>query len=63
MPKMRTRSTVKKRFRVTAHGLVKRKKVNLRHILTTKDRKRKRRLGKKAIVVPVQAKKLKMMMS
>jgi large subunit ribosomal protein L35 len=63
MPKMKTRSTVKKRFRVTAGGLVKRKKVNLRHILTKKDSKRKRRLGKKAIVNPVQAKKLMMMMA
>jgi large subunit ribosomal protein L35 len=63
MPKMKTRSTVKKRFRVTAGGLVKRKKVNLRHILTKKGSKRKRRLGKKAIVNPVQAKKLMMMMA
>jgi large subunit ribosomal protein L35 len=63
MPKMRTRSTVKKRFRVTASGHVKRKKVNLRHILTTKDSKRRRRLGKKAFVNPVQAKKLMMMIS
>jgi large subunit ribosomal protein L35 len=63
MPKMKTRSTVKKRFRVNAGGLVKRKKVNLRHILTKKTSKRKRRLGKKAIVNPVQAKKLKMMMA
>jgi large subunit ribosomal protein L35 len=63
MPKMRTRSTVKKRFRVTAGGLVKRKKVNLRHILTKKGSKRKRRLGKKAIVIPVQARKLLAMMA
>ena len=63
MPKMKTRSTVKKRFRVTPSGLVKRKKVNLRHILTKKGSKRKRRLGKKAIVNPVQARKLKAMIA
>ena len=62
MPKMRTRSTVKKRFRVTGTGHVKRKKVNLRHILTKKTSKRKRRLGKSALVTPVQARKLKAMM-
>jgi large subunit ribosomal protein L35 len=60
---MRTRSTVKKRFRVTKSGHVKRKKVNLRHILTTKNRKRKRRLGKMALVNPVQARKLMAMIA
>jgi large subunit ribosomal protein L35 len=63
MPKMKTRSTVKKRFRLTASGKVKRKKMNLRHLLTHKNAKRRRRLGRKAMVNPVQAKKLKMMMS
>jgi large subunit ribosomal protein L35 len=63
MPKMRTRSTVKKRFRVTKSGHVKRKKANLRHILTTKNRKRKRRLGKMALVNPVQARKLMAMIA
>jgi len=63
MPKMKTRSTVKKRFRLTAGGKVKRKKMNLRHLLTGKSSKRRRRLGRKAMVNPVQAKKLKMMMS
>jgi large subunit ribosomal protein L35 len=63
MPKMKTRSTVKKRFRLTPSGKVKRKKMNKRHLLTHKSSKRKRRLGRKAIVNPVQGKKLKMMMS
>jgi large subunit ribosomal protein L35 len=63
MPKMKTRSTVKKRFRLTASGKVKRKKMNLRHLLTHKNAKRRRRLGRKAMVNPVQTKKLKMMMS
>jgi large subunit ribosomal protein L35 len=63
MPKMKTRSTVKKRFRLNAAGKVKRKKMNLRHLLTGKNSKRRRRLGRKAMVNPVQAKKLKMMMS
>jgi large subunit ribosomal protein L35 len=63
MPKMKTRSTVKKRFRVTASGRVKRKKAYLRHILTKKNAKRRRRLGRKGMVTPVQAKKLKMMMA
>jgi ribosomal protein L35 len=37
--------------------------MNLRHLLTGKSAKRRRRLGRKAMVNPVQAKKLKMMMS
>ncbi len=50
MPKMKTRSGMKKRVRKTASGLFKHKKQNLRHILTKKNAKRKRHLRKKGII-------------
>lgn len=43
MPKMKTQSGAKKRFRVTAGG-VKRNQAHRRHILTKKSTKRKRHL-------------------
>jgi large subunit ribosomal protein L35 len=42
MPKMKTKSSVKKRFRLTATGLVKAGAGNKRHMLTAKTNKMKR---------------------
>ena len=42
MPKMKTKSAAKKRFKVTASGKVKRAHSGKNHILTKKDRKRKK---------------------
>jgi large subunit ribosomal protein L35 len=50
MPKMKSSSTAKKRFKRTGTGKVRRRKAYLRHILTSKTRKQKRRLGRPAIV-------------
>ena len=62
MPKMKTRKSAAKRFSFTGSGKVKYKKQNLRHILTKKSSKRKRRLRKIGILaaenVPVVRKKL-----
>jgi len=44
MPKMKTHRASAKRFKATATGLFKRGKAYHRHILTSKDRKRKNRL-------------------
>ena len=44
MPKVKTHSGAKKRFRVTANGLVKRGKTGKSHLLTKKSNSRKRRL-------------------
>ncbi|MDR0517993.1 MAG: 50S ribosomal protein L35 [Fibromonadaceae bacterium] len=44
MPKMKTHSGAKKRFRVTGSGNVKYKHSGARHILTKKTTKRKRNL-------------------
>jgi len=46
MPKMKTVSSAKKRFRVTGTGKIKRKKAFHSHILTKKSKKRKRNLTK-----------------
>ena len=50
MPKMKTNSSAKKRFKVTATGKVKRKKAYKRHILTKKSHNRKKQLGKPGYV-------------
>ncbi|TDJ63804.1 MAG: 50S ribosomal protein L35 [Proteobacteria bacterium] len=50
MPKMKTNRGAAKRFRKTASGGFKRRHSHLRHILTTKSRKRKRHLGDGAMV-------------
>ena len=44
MPKMRSHSGAKKRFRVTKSGNVKHGQMGKNHILTKKPRKRKRNL-------------------
>ena len=44
MPKMKTKSGAKKRFKVTASGRVKRAQAFKRHILTKKTTKSKRQL-------------------
>jgi large subunit ribosomal protein L35 len=59
MPKQKTKRSAAKRFRVTATGKIKRKKAYLSHILTSKDRKRKRHLRKPAYVAASDAKNMK----
>ncbi|MBT3383373.1 MAG: 50S ribosomal protein L35 [Prolixibacteraceae bacterium] len=44
MPKMKTNSGAKKRFRLTGTGKIKRKHAYKSHILTKKSKKRKRNL-------------------
>lgn len=44
MPKMKTNSSAKKRFKVTGSGKIKRRRANRNHILTKKGPKRKRHL-------------------
>jgi large subunit ribosomal protein L35 len=61
MPKMKTRSSAKKRFKVTANGHVKRHKAFKSHILNKKDRKRKRSLRKGTLVFKGVEKKVRTM--
>ena len=46
MPKMKTNSSAKKRFKLTGSGKIKRKHAFKSHILTKKATKRKRNLTK-----------------
>lgn len=50
MPKMKTKSSAKKRFTVTGSGKIKRKHAFKSHILTKKATKRKRNLTKAGLV-------------
>jgi len=59
MPKMKTRKSAAKRYKLTGTGKVKYKKQGLRHILTKKSSKRKRKLRKSGILSPVEQKKMK----
>ena len=61
MPKLKTHSGAAKRFKKTASGKVKRGHSHLRHILTSKDKKRKRKLGTQTLVDPADQPKIKRM--
>ena len=50
MPKLKTKSGAKKRFKVSGTGKIMHKHAYKNHILTKKTIKQKRRLGKKAVV-------------
>ena len=52
MPRLKTHRGAAKRFKLTARGKVLRRRSGLRHILTSKRRKRKRKLGRAALVSP-----------
>jgi large subunit ribosomal protein L35 len=61
MPKLKTHSGAAKRFKKTGTGKVKRGHSHLRHILTSKDKKRKRKLGTATLVDPADQPKIKRM--
>jgi large subunit ribosomal protein L35 len=58
MPKMKSTSGAKKRFKKTASGEFKRRKAFRSHILSTKSRKRKRHLRKPGLVDVTEKKKM-----
>ncbi|MCD6661224.1 MAG: 50S ribosomal protein L35 [Lentimicrobium sp.] len=62
MPKMKSKSSAKKRFDVTGTGKLKRKHAYKSHILTKKSTKRKRNLTYSAIVDSADVKNVKMML-
>ena len=59
MPKMKTSRSAAKRFSATGSGKFRRRRQNLRHILTKKDTKRRARLGKGALVDSANVKAVK----
>lgn len=59
MPKLKTKKSAAKRFKITGSGKIKRSKAYKSHILTKKSSKRKRNLGKATLVSSADEKKLK----
>ena len=59
MPKQKTNSGAKKRFRLTASGKVKRFKANKSHFLTKKHPKRKRNLRKATLISKADESRIK----
>ena len=62
MPKLKTKSGAKKRFKVTGTGKIKRKHAFKNHILTKKETKQKRRLANKALVSKADLNNVKTML-
>lgn len=58
MPKLKTKSAIKKRFKMTATGKLMRKHANKNHILTKKSGKRIRNLRKLKVISPAEYKKI-----
>ena len=59
MPKMKTHSGAKKRFKVTPRGKVRARHANLSHILEKKSPKRKRQLAKPTTLSEADAPRVK----
>ncbi|MBQ9176188.1 MAG: 50S ribosomal protein L35 [Bacteroidaceae bacterium] len=59
MPKVKTSSAAKKRFKLTATGKIKRQHAYHSHILTKKTKKQKRNLDHSAIVVSANVKQVR----
>ena len=62
MPKMKTKSGAKKRFKFLGNGLIKRTHSHLRHILTKKTTKQKRNLRGTTIISTSDSKRVRSMM-
>ncbi len=62
MPKNKTHSGAKKRFRVTGSGKLMREQANRRHLFEHKSSRRTRRLALDVAVAPSDAKKIKKML-
>jgi large subunit ribosomal protein L35 len=59
MPKQKTHSGAKKRFRVTGSGRIMRERANRRHLLENKSSKRTRRLAVDVEMAPADVKTVK----
>ncbi|RCK77364.1 MAG: LSU ribosomal protein L35p [Ignavibacteriae bacterium] len=59
---MKSDSGAKKRFKITASGKIKRHKAYKSHILTSKSRKRKRKLRQSTLVAKSDEKRIKMIL-
>lgn len=59
MPKLKSHPSVKKRFKITKKGKVRRKKAGSQHLLSHKSAARKRKLRRPTLVEGAQARTLK----
>jgi len=62
MPKQKTNSGAKKRFKVTGSGKIKRGKAFKRHLLGSKTKKRKEELSKSGVVHHSDERRVKLML-
>lgn len=62
MPKMKTKSGAKKRFKMTGSGHIKREKAYQSHIMTSKSKKRKRNLRQATLVAPANEKAIRILL-
>ena len=63
MPKMKSKSSAKKRFTITGAGKIKRKKAFKSHLLTKKETKQKRNLRYATTVDKTNEKSVKTMLA
>ena len=63
MPKVKTKSGAKKRFKLTGTGKIKRKHAFKSHILTKKETKQKRNLTRTGLVDKSDVKNVKKMLN
>ena len=61
MPKIKTNSGAKKRFKLTKNGKVKRSNAYTSHLLSSKTTKRKRKLRKSSTTSVAETKRVKKM--
>ena len=62
MPKVKTNSSAKKRFKLTGSGKIKRKHAFKNHILTKKETKQKRNLTQAGLVHKADTKNVKLIL-
>ncbi|WP_066372499.1 50S ribosomal protein L35 [Herbidospora mongoliensis] len=63
MPKMKTHSGAKKRFRVTGSGKIVRRRANRKHLFEHKPSTRTRRLENDVVMSPADTKKIKKLLA
>lgn len=63
MPKMKSHSGAKKRFKITGSGKVTRRSKNLNHFLEKKSSRRKRRLSGDSVLSTADTPRVKRMLS
>ncbi|GEK81066.1 50S ribosomal protein L35 [Agrococcus baldri] len=63
MPKQKTHSGAKKRFKVTGSGKIRKQQAGMRHNLEVKSSVQTRRLNKDKVLAPADAKNIKKLLA